>query len=400
MRFATSILCATVAFAHASAQTTELHGTVFVDANGNGRRDSGERGLARVAVSNQADVVLTDSSGLFRIARGTTGVVFVSVPDGYRSVGPFWRSAADSMTAMDFALGAAPSRSVFAFMHASDTHIAPASVERTRRLRAIVDSVKPDFLLIAGDLVRDALRVPEAEAAGYYELFRVERSHFATPVWTVPGNHEIFGIERNQSHVEPSHPLFGKAMYRHYFGPDYYSFNHGGVHFVGLNTVDVDDMWYYGHVDSLQLAWLARDLAAIPPAMPVVTFDHIPLVSALDHLWGVTEEPPAPTLITVKGRTLYRHVVSNAQEVLAVMRARHHVLALGAHIHVRESVGYTVDGAATRFEQSAAVIGPTRMGDLTFPSGVTLYTVRNGVIDSGRFIGLDDPKRVKNLPTP
>jgi hypothetical protein len=375
-----------------------LRGTVFVDANGNGRRDAGERGLARVVVSNQSDVVLTDSAGQFQIGRGTTGVVFVSIPDGYRSVGSFWRSATDSSTALDFAVSPATSRRVFTFVHASDTHIAPASVERTRRLRAIVDSVKPDFLLIAGDLVRDALRVPEAEAVGYYELFRAERERFATPVWTVPGNHEIFGIERNQSHVEPSNPLFGKAMYRHYFGPDYYSFNHGGVHFIGLNTVDVDDMWYYGHVDSLQLAWLARDLAAIPATMPVVTFDHIPLVSALDHLSGVTEEPPAPTLITVKGKILYRHVVSNAQDVLAVMRSRKHVLGLGAHIHVRESVTYEVDGAATRFEQSAAVIGPTKMGGLTFPSGVTLYTVRNGAIDAGRFIGLDDSKRVKNLP--
>ena len=38
-------------------------------------------------------------------------------------------------------------------------------------------------------------------------------------VWSVPGNHEIFGIERHSSLVSPAHPLYGKAMYRQRLGP-------------------------------------------------------------------------------------------------------------------------------------------------------------------------------------
>ena len=56
----------------------------------------------------------------------------------------------------------------------------------------------------------------------------------------------------------------GKRMYRHYLGPNYYSFTWGGVRFVGLDTADVDDLWYYGHLDPDQLAWLERDLTAAP----------------------------------------------------------------------------------------------------------------------------------------
>jgi 3',5'-cyclic AMP phosphodiesterase CpdA len=340
-------------------------------------------------VSNQDAVVQTDSSGAFRIAPSATGVVFVSIPDGYRAAGPFWRRTRDSTATMDFALERSPVPRVFTFAHASDTHIAPANVERTRKLRAIVDSLEPDFLIVTGDLVRDALRVSAAEATGYYELFRDERARFATPVWTVPGNHEIFGIERKLSHVDPSHPLFGREMYRHYFGPDYYSFTRGGVHFVGLNTVDIDGESYYGHVDSLQLAWLARDLAAIPVSMPVVTFNHIPFVSAVDQLRGPTDEPPAPTLITVNGRTHYRHLVSNALDVLTVLRTRPHVMALGGHLHVRETLFYETEGVRTLFAQSAATVAPTPMAPLIFRSGVTLYAVRNGTIDAGRFVPLD-----------
>ena len=63
------------------------------------------------------------------------------------------------------------------------------------------------------------------------------------PVWSVPGNHEIFGIERHLSLVSPKHPLYGKGMYRQRLGPNYYSFTHGGVHFVGLDSVDIADLW-------------------------------------------------------------------------------------------------------------------------------------------------------------
>ena len=343
-RLRTTLLAASLAaVGTAAAQGASTAGIAFVDANGNGVRDRNERGLAGVAVSNQDAVVTTDTSGAFRLPSGGYGIVFVSVPDGFRAVGPFWRSVGDSAVSLAFPLAPVARTREFTFVHASDTHIAPATVERTRRLRVLVDSLAPAFVLITGDLVRDALRVAEPEATGYYELFARETSAFRAPVWTVPGNHEIFGIERHVSLVSPKHPLYGRRMYRRYRGPDYYSFTYGGVHFVGLNTVDVDDLWYYGHVDSLQLAWLERDLALVPSDMPVVTFDHIPFVSTIEGLNGYRDEPPAPTLITVKRRTVFRHTVSNAAEVLAVLRKRRHALALGGHFHAGERLEYEID---------------------------------------------------------
>ena len=369
-------------------------GTVFVDANGNGIHDPGEHGVAGVAVSNQDAVTTTDASGRFHLPRGGAGIVFISVPDGYRALGRFWQTVADSAPALDFALAPAPRAREFRFVHASDTHIAPASADRTRRLGALVDSLAPAFLIITGDLVRDALRVGEAEATSYYELFVRETSAFHTPLRTVPGNHENFGIERDKSHVSATHPLYGRAMYHKYLGPDYYSFNYGGIHFVGLNTADIEDQWYYGHVDSLQLAWLERDLAVVPATMPVVSFDHIPFVSTVEGFNGYMDGGPAPSLITVRGKTVYRHTVSNAGEVLSVLRQRRLVLALGGHFHAAEKVVYEIDGVRTRFNLAAAIVGPTNSNGLRWPSGVTLYTVRDGVIDDGTFIPLGMPDRV------
>ena len=269
--------------ASAYAQST-VAGVVFEDTNRNGVRDPGERGVPNVIVSNQDVLETTDASGHYRITRGPTGIVFVSVPDRFQIVGAFWHPADAPNT--DFALKPARTPTSFTSIHASDTHISPASVARTRRFRAMTYSVNPAVVIITGDLVRDALRVNEAEATSYYDLFAREVSGFRSAVWTVPGNHENFGIERAQSKVDSTHPLYGRGMYRHYRGPDYYSFTYGGVHFVGLNSVDIDDQWYYGHVDSVQMAWLKRDLAAIPAAMPVVTFNHIPFFTAVESING------------------------------------------------------------------------------------------------------------------
>jgi len=386
-----SIVALTTAPGAARSHSAGISGVVFDDTNRNGTRDAGERGVAGVAVSNQDTVVTTDASGAFRLPGEGTGVIFVSMPNAYRPVGPWWRPAKPAEP-VSFALTREQSSTELTFIHASDTHISPASLARTRRLRALVDSIRPGLLLITGDLVRDALRVGEEEATGYYELFARERNAFRTPVFTVPGNHENFGIERDTSHVPATHPLYGRGMYHHYFGPDYYSFTRGGVHFVGLNTVDIDDQRYYGHVDSLQIAWLERDLALVPADMPVVTFDHIPFVTTFEGLNGYNDRPPAPSLITVRGKTVYRHTVSNAGDVLAVLRKHRYVLALGGHLHATERIEYEMTGVRTRFNQISAVVGDSRGAGLESISGVTLYRVKNGEIDAGRFIPLEPAK--------
>ena len=368
------------------AQTRDISGSVFVDSNHNGVFDRGERGVAQVVVSNQDAVVTTDASGSYRLSRGTTGVMFISVPDGYQATRTFWRSVSDTTTTLDFSVSPVRQTTTFTFIHASDTHIAQAVLSRTQRFRALADSLNPAFVIITGDLVRDALRVGEPEATGYYELFGREAALFKNPVWTIPGNHENFGIERDKSKVAVTHPLYGRKMYRHYRGPDYYSFNYGGVHFVGLNSVDIDDKWYYGHVDSAQIAWLERDLTMVPPAMPVVTFNHIPFFSSSEILAGYTDEGLAPTLITVNGKTTFRHTVSNAREVLALLRKHRHVLALGGHIHAGEHIEYEADNIRTMFNQAPAIVGPRTSAGVQFPSGFTLYTVRDGVLDGGRFL--------------
>src|SRR4051794_30981853 len=94
------LLCAVLLVASSSIPRADIAGTVFLDANGNGVRDPGETGIANVIVSNQDAVVTTDVKGEFRISSPGSGVIFVSTPDGYKSVGDFWRPS--SASSFDF----------------------------------------------------------------------------------------------------------------------------------------------------------------------------------------------------------------------------------------------------------------------------------------------------------
>ena len=65
-----------------SAQS--IKGYVFLDENKNGIMESSEKGLEGVLVSNQKDVVLTDSKGLFKIDLIEDNFIFATKPTGYQ----------------------------------------------------------------------------------------------------------------------------------------------------------------------------------------------------------------------------------------------------------------------------------------------------------------------------
>jgi hypothetical protein len=381
-----AIACLILA-APAAAQVKTVSGTVFTDANANGRRDPGESGLPGVVVSNQDDVVVTGADGQYRLPAGPTGIVFVSVPDRYTASSSFWKSSTGDTAS--FALAPRAAVTTFKFVHASDTHLQASNVPRFRRFRALVDSVHPQLVLFAGDLLYDAMSQTEAAAEGYFRLFETEVAPLSAISHFVPGNHDHYGIIPTRSHADTANPLYYRGMYRKHFGPDYYSFTYGGVHFIGMNSVQKDDSAYFGHIDSTQLAWLARDVEHIPASMPVVTFMHIPMASGFDELGGFIDMALVSSVAHVDGKPVYRHTVSNAVDVIGALQGKNYVLALGAHTHAGEKLLFTVKGTPLRFEQSAGIANAPDLGPMTMRSGFTVYTVKDGRIDGGAFVGLD-----------
>ena len=377
---------------HAATDSITITGVVFLDKNDNALRDKGEPGIPGVVVSDQIHVVATDQDGTYQIqSSGGLGIVFISIPDEYSTKVPFWKNIErdSAQFQADFPLQKGPKVESFSFIHASDSHLSERVLPRFNKFKSIVSSKNPDFVLMTGDLIHDALRVSEDEARGYFELYKNEIEKIPVPVWNIPGNHELFGIERAHSLVSSLHPLYGKKMYRLYLGPDYYSFNYGGVHFIALNTAHYHDIWYYGYIDKMQLAWLKQDLDFVSPETPVVTFNHIPFYSAFQSILGMMDSMQTEMVIQIKGKNYFRHIVNNAGAALALLKKNNFSLALAGHLHSQESLSYELEGMRIRFNQSSAILGDISFKGMHMASGVVLYRVMDGEIDDGEFIPLD-----------
>ncbi len=259
------------------AEASAVEGRVFLDANKNGVADSGEPGVARVAVSDGRKVVLTDAEGRYRLeTAGTPELVWVCVPRDQRPSGAFWRIA-ESAAPADFGLVAQPQPDDFVFIQITDTHVGRGDLVKKFAEQVGRYPVPCAFVVNTGDLVGGVDVVAPDKALPQYDRYREAAAAFPVPLFNLPGNHEHVAI--NVADADKADPRYGKGLYRQVFGPTYYSWDWAGVHFLALDGTRVP---YKEALGAEQLAWLAADLQAQPEAKPVVLFCHQALYSIAD----------------------------------------------------------------------------------------------------------------------
>lgn len=173
----------------------------------------------------------------------------------------------------------------FRFAYISDSHLYEKKVNDrfVRSLLRAVDDVnamdpQPDFVLYGGDLA-------QLGRPAELELGATILKELKAPVKMMVGEHDWY--------------FDMGAKWRELFGKDVYSFDHGGVHFVVLNSVIEEDFWTARglspaermatvagldnrsqsnfQVGGEQRAWLKEDLASYPDDHPIVVFSHSPL---------------------------------------------------------------------------------------------------------------------------
>lgn len=377
-----------ITFFQSLAQPREIRGTVFENTIGNFQMDPGEPGIPGVVISDQDAATITDTQGTYRfVSKPDLPYVFVSQPKGY-TVKYYYPKAPK----IDFPLMSDRDQNYFKFIYASDTHVDSFNLPRMEQFRKIADAIDVAFIVISGDLIRDALRVDEKSASDFYRLYLDAILKFRMPVYSGLGNHEIFGIEREKSLVGEDQPLYGKKMFRHFLGPDYYSFNYGGIHFMAIDGVDYQNLYYYGGVDSLQLQWIENDLKSLSLATPVITINHIPFVSPgfsfMDFEGDIFY---GPQLLLQQGKQQHRHIVYNFNEIQKRIGDQPYPLALPGHYHV--AMESSVAEGRTRFAQTVALTRPDQFDYHGIParSGFTLYEVKDGHLVSAVLVPLKYP---------
>ncbi len=202
----------------------------------------------------------------------------------------------------------------------------------------------PLFAVGCGDLMFDKLQyLPEYEKA---------ISMIGIPGVQVLGNHDVDGAALSDG---PSARTF-----KRFFGPTYYSFDRGEVHYVVLDDVLWFGRGYIGYIDDVQLEWLRQDLSFVEKGRRVVVFMHIPAYCTQHERFGQTKPSNA-------------EVVTNRQALYAVLEGYDAHIVSG-HMHESE---HLMDGGASH-HVCGAVCGAWWTGDICgdgTPNGYAVYAV-------------------------
>jgi hypothetical protein len=225
----------------------EATGFVFHDKNENGIHDEGEPGIPKVAVSNQREVVVTDAEGKWKLPHGDDTIFFVIKPSGWKTpVNEFqlpqfyyihkpngspknFRYAGVEPTgplpeSINFPLTPAEEPDTFKAVFFGDPQ--PRSIQQIDYMAhdVIAELIGTDakFGVTLGDILFDDLDLFEASNANVAMI--------GIPWYNVVGNHDI-------NFDSPNDRDSDETFHKH-FGPNYYSFDYGAVHFLVLDDVE------------------------------------------------------------------------------------------------------------------------------------------------------------------
>ena len=288
-----SITCvASLLFAAVSLADT-ARGVVYEDTNRDGVRQSSERGLEGVRVSNGRDVVLTDDTGRYEIEAIENEAIFVIKPSGYavpldelnkpqfyythspkgsprglryagvEPTGPLPES-------IDFALHSSQEPDRFSVILLGDpqprniTELENFAHDVIADVRATEFAGDAAFVFSLGDIMFDTLSL-----FGPYDEYM---SLLDKPVHNVHGNHDMNFDVPDDTHAD--------ATWNRLYGPATYAFDYGEAHFIVLdNVVYEGDKDYHADLNDDQLAFIRNSLEHVSTDRLVVLAMHIPLPS-------------------------------------------------------------------------------------------------------------------------
>jgi 3',5'-cyclic AMP phosphodiesterase CpdA len=204
---------------------------------------------------------------------------------GCRQVGPEDKNGKEA--------GAAerPATAGFSFVQISDSHIGfsrPPNTDVAATLQEAVNRInalpqRPALILHTGDLTH------LARADEFDNCDQILRGARGGELFCVPGEHDVFTDEGR---------LYLERYGRGARGRGWRSFDHGGVHFIGLVNVMNLQAGHLGVLGREQLDWLRQDVSGLTNSTPIVVFAHVPLWTVYPQWgWGTEDGAQALTLL-------------------------------------------------------------------------------------------------------
>lgn len=324
-------------------------------------------GVGSVPVTDGSQVVLTEPDGTYELVTSSArSHVYLSVPDGYaiprdpsgvaRFHQPLAGCSAWDGDELRMSFDLVPlewSAEDHQLLLLADPQVADRSDLRRLRSGIVPELVahararegQETFAVTCGDLVYDRLDLFRS----YEEAMRPVGIPFLQAV----GNHDLT--------LSGASDAGAKSGFTRRYGPAYYSFDRGAVHYVVLDNVYRDRSGYRGYVPEEQLRWLAADLALVEPGRTVVVCQHIPMLGTRHRRQG--RQTPSPTLS-----------VQNRDQLAALLEPFNaHVLT--GHVHETDHAV----GSGFQEHHNGAVCGAWWTGPICAdgtPKGYAVYEAR------------------------
>ena len=326
--------------AGAASASTQATGTVFDDANGNGRLDRDEVGIAGVAISNGRDVVRADDHGRYRIAVGDDTILFVVKPSGWSTP-----MSEDGIPRFHYIHKPKGSPVDLAYPGVAPTGPLPDPLDfplrrqfEPRRFDVILfGDTQPrnrgEIDLLGHDIIEDLIGTDAAFGITLGDVVHDDLSLFeplnravgriGVPWYNVLGNHDINYRSDGDAHSDET--------WERVYGPATYAFEYGPVHFIVLDNVvykganSAETFPYAGGLREDQLDFVRNYLALVPRNDLVVLAMHIPLARPDGLEMPIDFEVP------------------QRRELFEILSGHSRTFSLSSHMHIQYHQFFGVD---------------------------------------------------------
>jgi 3',5'-cyclic AMP phosphodiesterase CpdA len=289
----------------------------------------------------------------------------------YGGAGTLFALSGGVFTPIDLAMAASDKRGAAnlgkpLFVQISDTHIGfnkEANPDVSGTLTRTIDIVngmsdQPALIIHTGDITH--LSKP-AEFDLAQQLFTRLRT---TEMHTIPGEHDT-----SDASVTEYFNRFGKAS----GNKGYYSFDHAGVHFIGLVNVLQFKPGGLGTLGADQIAWVTADLKRRSASTPIVVFAHMPLWTIYEPWgWGTGDADQLMSQLRRFGSVtvLNGHIHQIVQKVEGNMTF--HTARSTSYPQPLAGVGSGPGPLKVPTDQLQAMLGITSVSVVKHPSSLTL----------------------------
>lgn len=354
-------------------------GRVFLDLDNDKKFTDADQPFVNVRVSDGKKIVTTDEKGRWELPVTEDAVYFLIKPSGYQSSldednlpkfyylhkpngSPKLKFAGSRPTgplpeSIDFPLYRNEEPEDFKILLFGDPQ--PRNKQEVDYaahdvISELIGDRSATFGVTLGDIAFDNLDT--------LRPFNQAVAMIGIPWHNVLGNHDLNLDGGSRKHINET--------FESIYGPTYYSFDYGQVHFVVLDTIDWGEVngrqRYVPRFGERQVEFLKNDLAAIPDSQMVVLLMHVPILDCEDHqaIFRLIEKRPFCVSVSAH-RHVHTHQFIGSEQGWGGDKEHHHI------------VNVTVSGSWWSGAKNDRGVPHSTMADGA-PNGYSMLSFRNG----------------------